>query len=257
MVITKVSLVDEGSCSEAHITLMKRKENTTMTYEEIMKGLPADKKAVIEAMMADKDAAIAKAAADLAAAEEDKTKLAKEAEDAKKEADEAKKAMEDGKDDEDEEEQLFKSASPAMQAFITKMKEQKKAAESLAKQALEAEVTKEAIAKAKSLANIPVKEDEVVSLYKSLNGVNKELATQVFDVLEKAHAVIEKGAAFTETGSAAPGAGAAGDNEAAWAAIEKAAEPIAKSRNISKEAAVSAVIAEQPSLYQNYLKTLE
>ena len=48
--ITKVSLVDEGACSAAHITLFKQKKGgSEMTFEEMMESLSEEQQAIIKA----------------------------------------------------------------------------------------------------------------------------------------------------------------------------------------------------------------
>lgn len=261
MTITKVALVDEGACSAAHIKIVKRR-NDNMTFEEIMKTLSADQQALINAEISKRDTAVAEAEKNIAKAKEDKAAAEKAQQDAEMEKTKAEEALAEaqkaGKKDteKDSEEEIMKSASPAMKALLEKMKAQASAAEAIAKKALEEQVNKEAIAKAKTVANIPSEETTLVDLYKSLKGFDGKVADQVFDILAKADAVVAKSKAFSSTGIDGEAA-VTGTSDEAWAVIEKAAEPIAKAKNCSKEQAVTEVIKTSPELYSNYLKALQ
>lgn len=251
MKITKVALCEEGCCSEAHIHLFKRKEKTPMNFEEILKSLPEDQQKVIQDEME-----AAKACG--------KQEMQKEVDDAKeeaakaqKEADAAKKELAQSKGNkEPSEEELLKSASPAVRALIEKQRAQIAAAEAVAKAKLEEEATNLAKSRAAVLKSVPGEEDAKTELFKSLHGKDAKLAEQVYDILSKANAAIEASAAMNPAGSNNPGA-TAGDADSAWSEIEKAADTIVKSKNVTKEAAISEVMKTQPELYQNYLKSLE
>ena len=60
--ITKVSLVDEGACSAAHITLFKQKGgNEVMTFEEMMAiSLSEEQQSLIKAKLEEQEAELAK-----------------------------------------------------------------------------------------------------------------------------------------------------------------------------------------------------
>lgn len=253
--ITKVALVDEGACSEAHINLFKRR-NQEMGFEEILKGLSEEQQTVVKNHMAGIQQQVSDANGNLAKSKAELDTVKADLEKAKKDFEEFK-AENDKKEEEEDEDAVMKSASPALRAILEKAKSQAKAAELIAKKMADEAAEKEALAKAKTLTAIPAKEEELVGLHKSLNGVKPEVANQVFDILEKAQALINKSAAFEGKGTEGDaGAGASLSTDDAWGAIEKAAEPLAKSRNITKEAAINAVLSEQPELYKNYLATM-
>ena len=257
LVITKVALVDEGSCSAAHIKLYKRKEeggNPQMGLEEILKSLPEDQQQVI-------NSEIAKAKAELpegAMSAEDAKKLEEE----KAAAEMAKQAAMDEannlkKSKEQDEEEILKGLDPAVRAIIEKSKAQTAAAEAAIKKMKDEQDTLEAINKAKELPNLAAEESKLSTVFKSLKGLDENIYKEVFGILKAADALI-KDNALAEIGKSASGTeGAVGDSVAAWNAIEKAAESIAKTRNISKEQAVSVVMQEDNTLYQNYLNSLE
>lgn len=249
LVITKVALCEEGACSAAHIKLFKRRENVPMTYEEILKSLTPEQQEVLKAKDAEMDAKVSTAESDKKKAEEDKAKAEGEMNKAKEELAKAKAPTQT-------EEDLMKSLSPELQSIFKAQQSRLAAAEAIAKQAAEEQATSLAKSKVALLKSIPGEESAKVELIKSLNSKDANLANQVIDILEKANAVIEKGAAFTTAGSTGGDTGTAGSAEACYAAIEKAAEPIALAKSISKEQAVAIVIKEKPQLYQDYLNAL-
>lgn len=256
LVITKVALVDEGSCSAAHIKLYKRKEGgSIMKFEDIMKALTPEQQAVVNAEIEkaktacaeESKAALDKAAEDLKAAEDAKTLAEQEKENAMSELNKMK--QEANKSEED----ILKNVDPAVRAILEKSRAQAAAAEAAVRKMKEEQDTAEAIAKAKELPNLGTGEEELSSVLKSLKATDEKLFNTVFGIMKSADAVIAKGAAFEEKGTSQEGNGNIQKAADAWAKIETAAAEIAKSRNITKEAAVSVVIEEQPDLYRSYL----
>lgn len=249
--ITKIALVEEGSCSEAHINLFKSKEGkgtkkmAKKTLEEILKGLSEEDKAVIDAEIA----TINKAKSDL---ETEKGELEKACSDMKKEMEDK-----DDKDDEDDndEDKLMKSASPEIQAIVKAAREQAKANALVAQKLQDEKMEVLAKSKAATLKNLSADEANIAGIFKSLNGTSSEMATKVFEILERANAVIEKSKAFEEAGTGTEGA-TSGDSDSAWSEIEKAAEPISKAKNITKEQAITEVMINQPELYKKYTDSL-
>lgn len=256
LVITKVALVDEGSCSAAHIKLYKRKEGgSIMKFEDIMKALTPEQQAVVNAEIEkaktacaeESKAALDKAAEDLKAAEDAKALAEQEKENAMSELNKMK--QEANKSEED----ILKNVDPAVRAILEKSRAQAAAAEAAVRKMKEEQDTAEAIAKAKELPNLGTGEEELSSVLKSLKATDEKLFNTVFGIMKSADAVIAKGAAFEEKGTSQEGNGNIQKAADAWAKIETAAAEIAKSRNITKEAAVSVVIEEQPDLYRSYL----
>ena len=256
LVITKVALVDEGSCSAAHIKLYKRKEGgSIMKFEDIMKALTPEQQAVVNAEIEkaktacaeESKAALDKAAEDLKAAEDAKALAEQEKENAMSELNKMK--QEANKSEED----ILKNVDPAVRAILEKSRAQAAAAEAAVRKMKEEQDTAEAIAKAKELPNLCTGEEELSSVLKSLKATDEKLFNTVFGIMKSADAVIAKGAAFEEKGTSQEGNGNIQKAADAWAKIETAAAEIAKSRNITKEAAVSVVIEEQPDLYRSYL----
>lgn len=244
LVITKVALVDEGSCSDAHIKLFKRKEggNNPMTIEEILKSLSAEQQTVI-------NDAIAKAKAELpegALSKEDVTKL--------KETHTAELAK-SKTSTESPEEQLLKSTNldPVVKSQLESIIAKQKIQEDIIAKMKDESLTNECIAKAKETANIP-QGDKLATVYKAVHG-NKEAEEALATVLKSADALIKQSAAFTESGVGG-GTGTVDSSETAWANIEKAAEEVVKSKNISLAKAIEVVVKEKPELYKAYNQAL-
>lgn len=251
LVITKVALVDEGSCSAAHIKLYKRKEggNSVMTFEEIMKSLPEDQRKVVEDQMA---AAKAEVPAGALSAE-DKAKLEKAKQDALTENATLKKQI-NGESDED----ILKSANldPAVKAIIEKNMAKARASELEILKMKEERENTEFVNKAKEVSLIPEADTKVVDLLKSIRGIDGA-AEKVMDILKSANTLIEKGGVFKELGAGGSAGVSTVASEAAWAAIEKAAQDlVVKGVAVTKEKAMDLVLEQQPKLYSAYVEAL-
>lgn len=232
MKITKVAICEDGANSAARINLFKKKGDLPMNFEEIIKSLTPEQQEVINKAC---------------------DKMKKETEDAEKEAKEAKEELAKAKSTVTTEEDIMKSASPEIQAMFKSMQAKQLAAETMAKSLKEEEMINLAKSRVAVLKSVPGEEAAKVEMLKSLNQKDSKLATDVFEMLEKANALIEKSAAFKATGNS--NEGVAKNADAAWAEIEKAAEPLLKS--MSKETAISQIMKEKPELYKSYLDSLE
>lgn len=279
--ITKVSLVDEGACSAAHITLFKQKGGSeVMTFDEIMANLTEEQQSVIKAKLEEQEAELAKskeeceqAQTELEKAETEKkdletkvSELEAEVEKAKEEVQEAnaaKEELEKAKEaeeaeevekakEEPTEEELLKNVDPAVKAMIEKSR-------------AEAEVHKQAILKmkdeaetaeiskiAKSLNAVGTEEGQMVTMLKKAKSFDAELYNEFLKVLEVANNIIADGEVLKEKGTNH----AKGEIDA-WAQLDAKADEIAKTRGISKAKATNVVIDEFPALYQAYLDSLK
>ena len=249
LVITKVALVDEGSCSEAHIKLYKRKEggNSIMPYEEILKSLPDEQREVIETTMA-------KAKAELpegAMSEEEKKKLELEKQAALDEVNSLKKS----KPVENFDEEILKGVDPAVRALIEKSRAQAQAAEQAVLKMKEDQENTEILAKAKNLTVIPEADTKVTAFLKSIKGIAGAVDTAM-DILKSANELIAKGTALKEVGVGGA-AGSTSTADQAWANIEKAAAALVVKGTVSKEKAIDMVITTQPELYVAYLEAMK
>lgn len=265
LVITKVALVDEGSCSAAHIKLFKRKGGQDMSFDEILKSLSPEQQTIVKAAM---DAAKAsgncpicgKAAgqctckADAAEMEKKCGKLKKEKEDL--EAEVTKLRNPEGGKSEDE---ILKGLDPAVRTMIEKSRNEAAAATAAIKKMKEDADASDALAKAKSLSNLGADEEKLAKSLQVLKSKDETVYNDIYNVLKSAEAKVVEGLDLGEVGTSVTKGKE--DNiqkaaDVAWIAVEKAAEEISKSKSISKEAAISQVITEQPDLYNAYLNAL-
>ena len=136
-----------------------------------------------------------------------------------------------------------KAASAQKKAQKKSLQAQKEAAEAVVKQLNDQKLEDEAIAKAKELKGLPVDEDKLVTVVKSVSN-------EVYEVLKAASAAIESSDMFTEVGKSNAGT----DSNDAWSKIEKKAAELAETEKVSKQKAIARVIKDNPDLYREYLK---
>ena len=271
LVITKVALVDEGSCSAAHIKLYKRKEGgdgaMSKTLQDILKNLSEDDQKVVNDELAKVKAELpegALSAEDKAKLEEDKKKAELEKQAAFDDLENMKKAKDGGTTDEE----LLKNVDPAVRAYIEKANAKAAAAEAAILKMKEDSDNAEALAKAKELPNLGAKEEDLAKSFKVLKNKDGQLFTDIFGILKAANNMIADGGNLSEIGKSAGNAGAgSGDNgsnvdlnkaaDLAWVEIEKAADIIKQKDSCSKEQAISKAITQNPELYQKYINAME
>ena len=220
--IDRVDLCKEGANSEAHILLYKRKETEApMTYEEVLAKLKPEHAEIIKQAM-----------------DEATEELTKSLETVTSEKEEEK--------DEETEEDMFKSMTPAAQEIFKSMQAKVAAAEEIAKQAKEKEDNDKAIAKAKEIAALPVEEDKLVEMMKSVSD-------EVFEILKTASKLVEESELLKEKGQAT----GANQSTDAWDAILTKAKKIQEKDGTTIEKAVSQVMNDEPELYQKYIEEKE
>ena len=254
LVIDRVDVVEEGACSAAFIEICKRKEKVNnMSFEEIIAKMKPEHAEVIKAELkksTDKVAELTGQVETLTADVQKANTALTDAQGALSQAQEelrVEKAKKNGTcksgcgSDEDDEEEVIKSMPEAAQALFKTMKAQKEAAEEEIRKAKDAELTAQAVAKAKTMKSLPIEENALVDILKSADEA-------VVNLLSATAAAID-GTVLTEVGKSAP----KGPNDA-WATIEAEASKIAKERNITEQKAVSVVIKEKPELYKQYLE---
>lgn len=259
LVITKVALVDEGACSAAHIKLFKKREGgSAMTFEDVLKSIPAEWQAVVTNHLNQQLNTVKKAKDDEIAAKDEKiktaeaelTKAQQELETAKDELEKAT-SVEKGKPSEEE---ILKGLDPVVRDMITKARAQEQAAITALKKMKEQQEHEEAVAKAKTMPNIGLEEDKFANVIKGLNALDETTRNDVMKAFEMANEAIAKGGVLNEIGkSAGNGGEGASSTDEAWAQIEKKAQEIRKSTNCSLEAATTRAINENPDLYSQYL----
>lgn len=284
--ITKVSLVDEGACSAAHITLFKHKKGGSekMTFEEMMNSLTEEQQAIIKAKFdaqneelekakeecSEKEQELEEAKKAFSEKEEELEKVKQEKKDLETKASKTEEEEEEEEDDEDTlanevnsedgvtkakkeltEEEILKNVDPAVREIIQKAKS-------------EAEIHKQAVLKmkeeneiaevteiAKSLSGVGTEETQMVSMLRKAKSLDGELYTEVLKALQVANNIIADSELLKEKGQAGDKAGVD-----AWAQVDAKAEEIAKTRGVSKAKATNIVIDEFPQLYQAYLDSL-
>lgn len=230
--ITKVDRVEEGANSEAHIVLFKRrddvthedapqdsvkKENRSMSVD--VETLEPEVKALLVEVEKARDEAVAKAAA-LEAEKAEFEKLAAEPEDVLKGVPaEIRKRIEDA---ESEVAELRKSER--RREFLAKASEF------------------EAVGSADELA--PVLSEVAAS-------VDAETYKTLERLLKAANAQIAEGKLFDEAGTAH-----AGERDA-LNSIDEKADALVKAKSITKEQAITEVLAAEPGLYDEYRKAKE
>ena len=263
--INRVDLVPEGANSAAFVTLYKGKEGKPMEFEEILEKMKPEHAEVIKSKFAEAEAAKEAAEEELAKAktcpvcgEKHSPFCVEKANDTSAEGEEPEEEDESEDDVEketttttggttsfDEDETLLKSLPEELQSFVAKMRQQKEAAEEVAKAAIARERHAEAVSKATELKALPIATDELVSFIEKSNEETVDMLTAIAKAIDST--------VLTEAGSNDSGsfAKSAGD---AWAKLESKAAEIAKERGISKAKGMTAAIDEFPELYREYLE---
>lgn len=268
--ITKVSLVDEGACSAAHITLFKQKKGgSEMTFEEMMESLSEEQQAIIKAKFDAQNEELEEAKKAFSEKEEELEKVKQEKKDLETKASETEEEEEEDEEEDDlaieansedgvtkakeelTEEEILKNVDPAVREMIQKAKS-------------EAEVHKQALIKmkeekevaqlteiAKSINNVGTEEAQLVSMLKKAKSVDVEFYNEVLKTLQVANNIIADSELLKEKGQSF-----AGNDVDAWSKVDAKADEIAKARNVSKAKATNIVIDEFPELYQAYLDSL-
>lgn len=253
--ITKVSLVDEGACSAAHITLFKHKKGgKDMTFEELMKSLNEEQQAVIKAKLDEQTAELTKTKEKCSQAEQDLEKAEQEKKDLETKVSELEGEVEKSKQKQHEpsEEEVLKNVDPAVREIIQKAKSEAEIHKQAVLKMKEASETAELTNIAKSLTGVGTEETQMVSMLRKAKSLDSELYNEVLKALETANNIIADSELLKEKGQSGHD-----DSVDAWAKVDAKADEIAKSRNISKAKATTVVIEEFPQLYQEYLDSLK
>lgn len=206
-------------------------ENTVLTAE-VLKGLPQEVQDEITKLM-DQAGQV--------------TDLQKQVNDLKEQI-EKSKGQEDGGEGEGED--LFKGMTPEQRAFFKKQQEKVEAAEKMAKAEKEARLNKEFIQKAAEFDGLAVKAEELGPVLKAASeSLSEEQFAKLEEVLKGASNAIKTGEVFKEVGSGEAG------SSSVWDEIQKKAEELRKEdTSLSKEAAETRVLEENPDLYTRYIK---
>lgn len=280
LVIDRVDLVDEGANSAAFIQIYKRKEAENMDeIKDILEKMkPEHAEAITKALDASAEelSTVTKERDDLTeeittlkAKEAEAAEVAKAAEEAA-EAAEVAKAADAGDGDGDEmvpeckacaarkeaekaaasfdETETFKAMPEAAREMITKLRDQKDAAEAQVLKAKEDEANATAVAKATALKALPIEQSKLIEVLKGADDGLVDLLTTVATAIE--------GTVLGEVGKSADGASVNADGaDAAWNKIEKAADELrAEDSKLTKQRAIATIIKTRPDMYTEYLK---
>ncbi len=254
--INRVDLVPEGANSAAFVTLYKGKEGKPMEFEEILEKMKPEHAEVIQAKLEEVEKAKADAEAALAEAlEKAKDACAKaaegEASEEEKPEDEEEEPVDkaetktEGTTSFDEDETLLKSLPPELQGFVAKMRQQKEAAEEVAKAAIARERHTEAVAKANELKALPIATEELVTFIEKSNEETVDMLSAIAKAIDST--------VLAETGSNDAGTFSKSSSDA-WAKLEEKANAIAKERGVTKAKGMGFALAEYPELYREYLE---
>lgn len=152
---------------------------------------------------------------------------------------------------EEEEEDIMKSADPAIVAIVKAAEERAEAAERIAKAERDFRLEKEFVAKASTLNNLAIDANEFGSVLKSAaESLTTEQFTAIWDALQTANSAMAEAGMFSEVGKSG-----AFDNESAFSPIDKAAQKImATMPGMSREQAIAKAVESDPTLYTTYLR---
>ena len=277
--ITKVSLVDEGACSAAHITLFKQKKGgSEMTFEEMMESLSEEQQAIIKAKFDAQNEELEKAKEECSEKEqelEEAKKAFSEKEEELEKVKQEKKDLETKASETEEEEEEDLAIEADSEDGVTKAKKElteeeilknvdSAVREMIQKAKSEAEIHKQAVLKmkeekeiaevteiAKSLSGVGTEETQMVSMLRKAKSLDVELYAEVLKALQVANNIIADSELLKEKGQSF-----AGNDVDAWSKVDAKADEIAKTRGVSKAKATNIVIDEFPELYQAYLDSL-
>ena len=253
--INRVDLVPEGANSAAFVTLYKGKEGKLMEFEEILEKMKPEHAEVIQAKLDEVEKAKAEVETELAdALKKAKEACAKASEDNASEEEDTEEAEEpvdkadttsEGTTSFDEDETLLKSLPPELQGFVAKMRQQKEAAEEVAKAAIARERHTEAVAKANELKSLPVATEELVAFIEKSNEETVDMLSAIAKAIDST--------VLTEVGSNDAGTFSKSSSDA-WAKLEEKANAIATERGVTKAKGMEFALAEYPELYREYLE---
>lgn len=146
---------------------------------------------------------------------------------------------------------VLKSADPVVREHIEKIQREAEEAKAIAKAEQEARLDREYLSKSESMDGLPVEASEFASVLKTIGqSVPAETMDSLMEVLSKSSGLIKDSDFFQEIGKAG-----GDDDGSATSKIEKAAKAhMASDPSLTKEAAVSKALDENPGLYAEYMK---
>ena len=246
--IDRVDLVPEGANSAAFITLYKGKEGKPMEFEEILEKMKPEHAEVIKSKFDAIEAGKAELEEELAKAKAENEELAKAAESDDDKSDDAAEDVAketSGTTSFDEDETLLKSLPPELQGFVAKMRQQKEAAEEVAKAAIAREKHSEAVAKASELKSLPIEESKLIDFIEKSSEETVDMLTAIAKAIDTT-VLVEAGS--NEQSEFSKSA------DQAWNKLDAKAAAIAEERGVTKAKGMAIALEEYPELYKEYLE---
>ena len=148
------------------------------------------------------------------------------------------------------EEEILKSADPAIVEIVKAAEERAEAAEQIAKAERDFRLEREFIAKAAEFDRLPVDAAEFGPVLKAAAEVlTEEQFDAITSVLAAANESVAQGNLFTEVGKATSFA-----NDSSMSRIEKAAARLREGSDMTRAESIAKAVEADPSLYTEYLR---
>jgi len=155
------------------------------------------------------------------------------------------------KEQQDEQEEILKSADPRLVEIVKGLEERASAAETIAKAERDHRLVQEYIAKASTLSNLPIKADEFGNVLKNVaEALTEEQFGAIWQVLNAANTNLSKAGLFSEFGkSSTP------DNDGPLANIEKVATALRQANPLlTREQSIAKAVESDANLYKQYIR---
>jgi len=155
------------------------------------------------------------------------------------------------KEQQDEKDEILKSADPRLVEIVKGLEERASAAETIAKAERDHRLVQEYIAKASTLSNLPIKAEEFGSVLKNVaEALTEEQFSAIWQVLNAANSNLSKAGLFNEIGkSSTP------DNDGPLANIEKVATALRQANPLlTREQSIAKAVETDANLYKQYIK---
>ena len=155
------------------------------------------------------------------------------------------------KEQQDEQDEILKSADPRLVEIVKGLEERASAAETIAKAERDHRLVQEYIAKAGTLKNLPIKAEEFGSVLKNVaEALTEEQFSAIWQVLNAANSNLSKAGLFSEIGkSSTP------DNDGPLANIEKVATALRQANPLlTREQSIAKAVETDANLYKQYIR---
>lgn len=155
------------------------------------------------------------------------------------------------KEQQDEKEEILKSADPRLVEIVKGLEERASAAETIAKAERDHRLVQEYIAKAGTLNNLPIKAEEFGAVLKNVaEALTEEQFGAIWQVLNAANSNLAKAGLFGEIGkSSTP------NNDGPLANIEKVATALRQANPLlSREQSIAKAVETDANLYKQYIQ---